>query len=104
MNRILATTMLSATTVGTLLFLPAGPAQAQSTACSTAIDLINAAITESGGNLDPETANSLSTKLLAVNASGTDKDAIAAYARALVDDKVPDMAAATVDFNRSCAG
>ncbi|MEV6429628.1 hypothetical protein [Nocardia sp. NPDC051463] len=78
--------------------------QARSTACSAAIDLISAAIAESGGNLDTETASSLSTKLLAVTASGADKDAIPAYARALVDDNAPGTAAATVDVNRACVG
>jgi len=103
MSKVFSTTLLTASAVGALLILPAGPAQAQSAACGAAVDLINAAIDQSGGNLDPETGKTLSTKLLGINASGSDSDAIVAYAHALVDETIPDMGAATAEFNRACS-
>ncbi|MEU2030012.1 hypothetical protein [Nocardia amamiensis] len=96
--------LLSASAIGSLLLLPAAPAHAQSPACAAAIDTINAAIAESGGNLDPTVQQSLAAKLSAINAEGAEKDAIAAYARALTDDSVTSMDAATDELNRVCKG
>ncbi|WP_040780637.1 hypothetical protein [Nocardia pneumoniae] len=96
--------LLSASAIGSLLLLPAAPAHAQSPACGAAIDAINAAIDESGGNLDPTVQQSLAAKLSAINAEGAEKDAITAYARALTDDNVSSMDGATNELNRVCKG
>ncbi|MEU1994650.1 hypothetical protein ABZ511_09395 [Nocardia gamkensis] len=96
--------LLAASAFGSLLLLPAAPAHAQSPACGAAIDAINAAIDESGGNLDPTVQQSLATKLSAIEAEGAEKAAIAAYAQALTDDKVANMDAATDELNRVCKG
>ncbi|MGO4617249.1 hypothetical protein AB4305_22680 [Nocardia sp. 2YAB30] len=104
MTKTFSATVLAASAIGSLLLLPASPAHAQSTACSAATDVINAAIAESGGNLDPAVQRSLTAKLAAIDATGSDKDAIDAYAHALTDENVTDMDAATAEFNRSCAG
>ncbi|MEU2043012.1 hypothetical protein [Nocardia niwae] len=88
-----------------LLFLPAAPAQAQSLQCARAIELINVAIDTSGGTLDEATATALSDRLsgLADSAQGAEKDAITAYATALVDDNVADLNPYTDELNRVCA-
>ncbi|WP_174189953.1 hypothetical protein [Nocardia barduliensis] len=88
-----------------LLFLPAAPAHAQSPQCAKAIELINVAIDTSGGTLDEATASALSGRLsgLADLAQGPEKDAIAAYAYALVDDNVSDLNPYTDELNRVCA-
>ncbi|WP_330229417.1 hypothetical protein OHA40_25640 [Nocardia sp. NBC_00508] len=96
--------LLTASAIGSLLLLPAAPAYAQSPACAAAIDAINAAIDESGGNLDPTVQQSLATKLSAIDAEGAEKEAIAGYARALTDDSVPSMDTATNELNRVCKG
>ncbi|WP_280334645.1 hypothetical protein [Nocardia wallacei] len=88
-----------------LLFLPAGPAHAQSPHCAKAIELINVAIDTSGGTMDAETATALSGRLngLAEMAEGAEKDAISAYAAALVDDSVTDLDPYTTELNIACA-
>lgn len=88
-----------------LLFLPAAPAQAQSPLCSRAVELINVAIDTSGGTLDHATATALSDRLsgLADLAQGAEKDAITAYANALVDENVTDLNPYTDELNRACA-
>jgi hypothetical protein len=96
--------LLAASAFGSLLLLPAAPAHAQSPACGAAIGAINAAIDESGGNLDPTVQQSLATKLSAIEAEGAEKAAIAAYAHALTDDKVANMDTATDELNRVCQG
>ncbi|MGQ4614732.1 hypothetical protein [Nocardia sp. R7R-8] len=102
MIKICSAALLAASAFGSLLLLPAAPAHAQSPACGAAIDAINAAISESGGNLDPTVQQSLAAKLSAIQAQDVEKDAIAAYARALTDDKVTSMDAATDELNRAC--
>ncbi|MGK8505303.1 hypothetical protein [Nocardia asiatica] len=88
-----------------LLFLPAAPAHAQSPQCAKAIELINIAIDTSGGTLDEATATALSGRLggLADTTQGPEKDAIAAYAYALIDDNVADLTPYTDELNRVCA-
>ncbi|WP_454194564.1 hypothetical protein [Nocardia sp. Marseille-Q1738] len=88
-----------------LLFLPATPAHAQSPSCAKAIELINIAIDTSGGTLDQATATALSERLtgLADFAQGAEKEAIAAYARALIDDNVTELNPYTDELNRVCA-
>ncbi|MGY1863549.1 hypothetical protein [Nocardia gipuzkoensis] len=96
--------LLAASAFGSLLLLPAAPAHAQSPACGAAIAAINAAIDESGGNLDPTVQQSLAAKLSAIEAEGAEKDAIAAYAHALTDERVASMDPATDELNRVCKG
>ncbi|MEU7767674.1 hypothetical protein AB0B25_21435 [Nocardia sp. NPDC049190] len=103
MTKTFSAALLIASAVGSVL-LPAGPAHAQSAACSAAVDLINASIAESNGDLNPTVQQTLATKLAAIDATGADKDAIDAYAHALTDDNVSSMDAATTEFNRVCAG
>ncbi|QIS14483.1 hypothetical protein [Nocardia arthritidis] len=104
MRKSLSAALLTATAVGTLATLPAAPAQAQSAACGQAIDAINAAVAAASGNLTPDIGKTLSIKLLAIDASGADRDAIAAYAKALTDeDASADMTGATNAFNAACA-
>ncbi|MEU2030810.1 hypothetical protein [Nocardia amamiensis] len=88
-----------------LLILPAAPAHARSLQCARAIELINAAIDISGGTLDDATATALSDKLSVVAelAQGAEKDVIAAYAYALIDDNVADLNPYTDELNRVCA-
>ncbi|MFI6959969.1 hypothetical protein ACIBJI_41705 [Nocardia sp. NPDC050408] len=88
-----------------VLFLPAAPAHAQSPHCAKAIELINIAIDTSGGTLDESTATALSDRLsgLADLAQGTEKDAITAYADALVDENVASLDPYTDELNRVCA-
>ncbi len=88
-----------------LLFLPATPAHASSPSCAKAIELINIAIDTSGGTLDSATATALSERLtgLADFTQGAEKDAITAYAQALIDDNVTDLAPYTDELNRACA-
>ncbi|MGQ4597526.1 hypothetical protein [Nocardia sp. R6R-6] len=96
--------LLSVGAIGSLLLLPAAPAHAQSPACGAAVDAINAAIAESGGNLDPTVQQSLAAKLSAIDARGAEKDAIIAYAHALTDDKITNLDPATDELNRVCKG
>ncbi|WP_039804863.1 hypothetical protein [Nocardia araoensis] len=93
-----------ATAAAALLFLPAAPAQAQSPFCAKAIELINIAIDTSGGTLDDATATALSDRLngLANFAQGAEKDVIAAYANALVDENVANLDPYTDELNRVC--
>jgi hypothetical protein len=88
-----------------LLFLPAAPAHASSPSCAKAIELINIAIDKSGGTLDPATATALSERLtgLADFTQGAEKDAITAYAQALIDDNVTELTPYTDELNRACA-
>ncbi|WP_040776077.1 hypothetical protein [Nocardia pneumoniae] len=88
-----------------LLFLPAAPAHARSLQCNRAIQLINAAIDTSGGTLDDATATALSDKLSVVAelAQGAEKDVIAAYANALIDENVTSLDPYTDELNRVCA-
>ena len=88
-----------------LLFLPAAPAHAQSPHCAKAIELINIAIDTSGGTLDDATSTALSDRLsgLADLAQGAEKDVIAAYAYALVDENVANLDPYTDELNRVCA-
>ncbi|MEU7629059.1 hypothetical protein AB0C34_03605 [Nocardia sp. NPDC049220] len=104
MTKTFSAALLIASAVGSALLLPAGPAHAQSAACGAAVDLINASIAESNGDLNPTVQQTLATKLAAIDATGADKDAIDAYAHALTDDNVSSMDAATTEFNRVCAG
>jgi hypothetical protein len=96
--------LLVASAFGSLLLLPAAPAHAQSAACGAAIDAINAAIDQSGGNLDSTVQQSLAAELSAIPAEGAEKDAIAAYAHALTDDEVTNLNPATDELNRVCNG
>ncbi|UGT65932.1 hypothetical protein LTT66_21755 [Nocardia gipuzkoensis] len=88
-----------------LLFLPATPAHASSPSCAKAIELINIAIDTSGGTLDPATATALSERLtgLADFTQGAERDAITAYAHALIDDNVTELTPYTDELNRACA-
>lgn len=88
-----------------LFFLPAAPAQASSPQCAKAIELINIALDSNGGTLDRATATALSERLggLADITQGPEKDAIGAYAHALTDDSVSDLAPYTDELNRACA-
>lgn len=88
-----------------LLFLPAAPANAQSPSCAKATELINIAIDTSGGTLDQATATALSERLtgLANFTQGAEKEAISAYARALIDDEVTELTSYTDELNRVCA-
>ncbi|MFI1919203.1 hypothetical protein [Nocardia sp. NPDC020380] len=104
MRKFLSCAFAAVAVTAALVTLPTGTAAAQSTACSTAVDLINAAIAAApGGNLDDAGQKDLANKLLAVPASGADKDAITLFARSLLDDNVTDMGAATAKFNTACA-
>ncbi len=103
MYKIFSAALLTAAAIGSLVLVPAAPAQAASPACDTAIAWINAAVDNSpGGNLDAATLQSLSERLSALPAPGPEKAAIDAYAHALVDDNA-DMNAATDAFNAVCA-
>ncbi len=102
---IKSTSFAAALSAAALLFLPAAPAHAQSPQCARAIELINVAIDTSGGSLDQATATALSGRLsgLADLAQGAERDAITAYAAALVDDNVADLNPYTDELNRVCA-
>ncbi|WUA10202.1 hypothetical protein OG225_11295 [Nocardia sp. NBC_01377] len=95
---------LTAAAAAALQVAPAAPAYAQSPICAKAVDLINAAVDISGGNLDDATAHSLSDRLsgLAVLAGGEEQAAIVGYANALVDDNITDLDPATDEPNRVC--
>ncbi|MFJ4658937.1 hypothetical protein ACIP5Y_47340 [Nocardia sp. NPDC088792] len=103
MRKFLPSALAAVAVTTALLTLPTGTAAAQSTACSTAVDLINAANTANNGTLDDAAQKDLANKLLAVNASGPDRDAITAFAKSLLDDNVTDMNAAIAKFNTACA-
>ncbi|WP_157573693.1 hypothetical protein [Nocardia jejuensis] len=96
---------LIATATATLLVAPATTAQAQSPTCSTAIDLINAAVDSSGDSFDLATQQALADRLhgLAAVSSGEEQRVIAAYADALIDDNVTYLTPFTDDLNRVCA-
>jgi hypothetical protein len=96
--------LLAASAFGSLLLLPAAPHAGDWACAGAAIDAINAAIDESGGNLDPTVQQSLAAELSAIEAEGAEKEAIVAYAHALTDDKVANMDAATDELNRVCKG
>ncbi|MEV5835759.1 hypothetical protein [Nocardia sp. NPDC052112] len=87
------------------LLLPATPAYAQSPSCAKAIELINIAIDNGGGTMDQATATALSERLTGLGdfAQGAEKDAITAYARALIDDGVAELDPYTDELNRVCA-
>ncbi|MEV6386891.1 transposase [Nocardia xishanensis] len=91
--------------VGALIALPATPAHAQSPSCAKAIELINIAIDTTGGTMDEATATALSGRLsgLAETTQGAERDAIAAYANALIDAGVADLTPFTDELNRACA-
>ncbi|MFE7800948.1 hypothetical protein [Nocardia sp. NPDC057440] len=90
---------------GALIALPAAPAHAQSPSCAKAIELINIAIDTTGGTMDEATATALSGRLsgLAAMAQGAQRDAIEAYAGALISDEVADLTPFTDELNRACA-
>ncbi|MEV6430434.1 hypothetical protein [Nocardia sp. NPDC051463] len=94
-----------AISVGTLIALPTTPAHAKSLSCAKAIELINIAIDTTGGTMDEATATALSGRLsgLAEMAQGAERDAIAAYAGALIDGEVADLGPFTDELNRACA-
>ncbi|MEV6136489.1 hypothetical protein AB0L63_10580 [Nocardia sp. NPDC051990] len=98
------TAAVSAAAAAALLLLPAAPAHAQSAPCAKAIDLINAAIEMSGGNLDVATSTALSDRLRvpADFTQGQERDAITAYANALIDENVADLNPYTDELNRVC--
>ncbi|WP_459960560.1 hypothetical protein [Nocardia sp. IFM 10818] len=104
MKKLFSGAVLTAT-AATLLVLPAAPAQAASPVCDKAIAMINAAVDMSGGTFDTETQQKLADRLsgLAVVAVGPERDAITAYANALVDENVTDMDGVTAELNRVCA-
>ncbi|MFI9510074.1 hypothetical protein [Nocardia sp. NPDC052566] len=103
MTKTLSATLLAAV-AGSLLMLPASPAHAQSAACSAAVDVINSALDAAPNReLDGDAQKALATKLLAINASGGDKDAINAFVQAIVDDAVTDLEPAIDAFNNVCA-
>ncbi|PXX63976.1 hypothetical protein DFR70_105158 [Nocardia tenerifensis] len=105
MPKIFSAALLTASAVGSLLLLPAAPAYAQSEACGRAIDAINAAIDASpNGTLEKNTAKALNRTLLSIDATGAEKDVIAAYANALVDENITDLDPATDELNRVCGG
>ncbi|MEV4128855.1 hypothetical protein [Nocardia sp. NPDC049707] len=87
-----------------LILLPAAPAHAQSIPCARAVNLVNAAIDVSGGNLDVEIATNLSDRLRvpAEFAQGEEKAAITAYADALIDENITDLNPYTDELNRVC--
>ncbi|APB00422.1 hypothetical protein NS506_06386 [Nocardia seriolae] len=103
MRKILPSALLAVAATAALLVLPAGAAQAQSYACSTAVDLINAAIEQYPNGIDNDGQKALAAKLLAIGANGADKATIAAFATALIDDNVTDLSDAIDAFNASCA-
>ncbi|MFD4405757.1 hypothetical protein ACFWPH_23665 [Nocardia sp. NPDC058499] len=104
MFKLFSTALLTATAAAALQALPAAPAHAMSPGCAKAIELINIAVDTSGGTMDAATSQALSDRLLGVAelAVGAEKDAIAGYARALVDDSVTDLTPATDQLNRAC--
>ncbi|BAW05440.1 hypothetical protein [Nocardia seriolae] len=101
MRKILPSALLAVAATAALLVLPAGAAQAH--ACSTAVDLINAAIEQYPNGIDNDGQKALAAKLLAIGANGADKATIAAFATALIDDNVTDLSDAIDAFNASCA-
>ncbi len=104
MSKLFSATLLTAT-AATLLMAPAAPAQAASPACDKAIAMINAAVEMSGGTFDKEISQKLSDRLstLAAVTAGPERDAIAAYANALVDPNIADLDPVTAELNRVCA-
>ncbi|MEU6581364.1 hypothetical protein [Nocardia sp. NPDC046763] len=103
MRKILPSALLAVAATAALLTLPTGTAQAQSAACGTAIDLINAAIVQYPNGIDNDGQKALAAKLLGIDANGADKAAIAAFATALIDDNVTDLSDAIDSFNASCS-
>ncbi|WP_227998478.1 hypothetical protein [Nocardia australiensis] len=105
MIKLFSAALLTAAVAATLQVLPAAPAHAKSLTCAKAIELINAAIYNSGDTLDDATQQALSDRLsgLAALAVGEEKDAINGYANALVDDNITDLDPATNELNRVCA-
>ncbi|MVU76645.1 hypothetical protein GPX89_05220 [Nocardia sp. ET3-3] len=102
MRKILPSAVV-AVAAAALLALPAGTAQAQSAACGSAVDLINAAIDQYPNGIDNDGQKSLAAQLLAIDANAHDKAAIAAFATALIDDNVTDLSDAIDSFNASCS-
>ncbi|MEU8895927.1 hypothetical protein [Nocardia sp. NPDC048505] len=105
MMKSFAAGLLVAATSAVLIAVPAGSAAATSPTCDKAIQLINAAVDMSGGNLDAATREALSGRLSALAAltSGEESAVIAGYANALIDDSVTDLDPATNELNRVCA-
>ncbi len=91
-------------TAAAMLVLPTAPAHAQSAPCAKAVELVNAAVDMSGGNLDAATSTLLAERLRvpASLAEGAEKDAITAYADALIDDNITDLNPYTDNLNRVC--
>lgn len=104
MFKLFSVALLTAATAAALQVAPAAPAQAMSPWCGKSIELINAALDATGGNLDAATAQSLSDRLrgLAVFATGAEQAAITGYADALVDPNITDLTPATDELNRVC--
>lgn len=104
MIKILPTALLSATAVGSLLFLPAGPAQAQSAACSMAVDVVNSAFVASPDHtLDADAQRALTIKLQSIAANGKDKAAIDALIQAIAANNGTDLDPAVATFKSACS-
>ncbi|WP_040810923.1 hypothetical protein [Nocardia concava] len=103
MRKLLPSALVAVAATAALLVGPTGTAHAQSWACGTAVDLINAAIDQYPNGIDNDGQKALAAKLLGIDASGSDKAAIAAFATALIDDNVTDLSDAIDAFNASCA-
>ncbi|MFE3190159.1 hypothetical protein ACFXHA_14195 [Nocardia sp. NPDC059240] len=103
MRKILTSGLLAVATTAALLALPTATASAQSAACSTAIDFINAARAQYPDGIDSDGQQALAAKLNGIAANGSDKAAISAFVTALTDDNITDLAPAVDTFNASCA-
>ncbi|MGW4249643.1 hypothetical protein [Nocardia sp. NPDC004722] len=103
MRKILTASLLALTTTAALLALPTATASAQSAACGTATDLINAAHDKYPDGIDTDGQQALAAKLNAIAAYGSDKAAITAFVTALTDDNVTDLGDALDAFNAACA-
>ncbi|MTE16526.1 hypothetical protein [Nocardia aurantiaca] len=99
MRKILPSTLLAASAVGALLVLPAGTANALSPACSAVNDVLsNVHALGPNKQLQQDVAN----QLLAIDASGAEKDAITNYANALTNGDAASIGTATTILNGVC--
>lgn len=105
MLKLFSAALLTTAAAAALQFTPVAPAHASSPSCVKAIELINAAIDNSGGTMDDATTRALSDRLsgVAALAVGAEKEAITGYANALIDENVTDLSPATDELNRVCA-
>ncbi|WP_067567949.1 hypothetical protein [Nocardia acidivorans] len=100
MRKILPSTLLAASAVGALLVLPAGTASAQSPACAQVADVLGG-VTALGPDHDLEVR--VADQLLAIDAGGQERTAIAQYANALKNGDAASIGNATIILNGVCA-